>query len=734
MVARKTRKRKLVKKIKTKKISEHKNETEILLEKEEETPVSLVVFKKIQKKIDEQDERTNEDIKADFLKSFETPYLKKRFDPNNNFYEYVTNEWMKSIKTGIANQTNAKYDNFTLVQNKVDEQLYDIVEDVIRDKTPFAENLKNFMESIKNGNDINSSLKAAKELTTQIDDWRKDPANIWKYFAAINRTSSLRQQAFFYFKTSPDEMEPSVMRVHLNMEQFSNVEKAFYQNVMDKTEYNKIKKAKLKFNSDTFKTIWQTSHIGSAAQDAFDTHNECYMVALDAQKSTGYYKIYKDEALPKYGIDWIQFATELGYKEVPEFFITSNIEYLTNIVKLLKDNWTTDRWRPLLLLKFYRGIIRQTNKWRKIYADYYGKFLNGIQGNIMDNIKSTSVALLSVSYNNYLSRQYYKRNKNEKAIQFVRELANDLRAAFIKILKRNSWMSKKTKQKAIEKIEKLKFFIAEEDDSYTEQMFPDVLKVKYGPNSLWKNIVDAGEKNMLSHFEMNGASSFEVRHNDWGSYPVKIIGNKSYIVNAFYTFWNNSITVNLALLQPPFVDLDNMGLQYNLATIGFVIAHELSHALDSIGGKYNADGQPENWWAPEDLAKYKEIQEDIKKQYEEFAARDGIKLNANLSLSENLADISGLAICEEYLRDYLLTTKAIPSVVYLNFRIFYNYFAYNLRQYIPKEVEFIQLLINPHPPDVYRVNVPLTRSIVYRASFNIKKGDKMWWPNTNTIW
>lgn len=233
---------------------------------------------------------------------------------------------------------------------------------------------------------------------------------------------------------------------------------------------------------------------------------------------------------------------------------------------------------------------------------------------------------------------------------------------------------------------------------------------------------------------MEGKKTFDLYTIDWTKFPFTITGNKSFIVNAYYAFRTNSINVSLALLQPPFVDLNNMGLQYNLATIGFVIAHELSHALDSIGGKYDAEGKLKNWWSEKDLRKYEAIQQDVLTQYYDFAKRDGIDFSAQNSLSEDLADISGLAICEEYLRDYLLTTNAIASVKYLNFRIFYNYFAYNLRQFIPKSALENQLLINPHPPDVYRVNVPLTRSVAFRASFNVKKGDGMWWHNTNTIW
>lgn len=138
--------------------------------------------------------------------------------------------------------------------------------------------------------------------------------------------------------------------------------------------------------------------------------------------------------------------------------------------------------------------------------------------------------------------------------------------------------------------------------------------------------------------------------------------------------------IPLGYIQSPFVDLNEKGLEYNLANVGFTIAHELSHALDNIGGKYDANGVLKDWWSDSDKIKYKALQKDVLIQYNEFAKKDGIKYNSELSLSEDLADISGLAICEEYLRDYQEVNELIAPVKYLRFREFYAYFAYQMRQ------------------------------------------------------
>lgn len=704
---------------------------------EEGKVIPLVGFEEIEIEIEPKKGKkqlvSNEQQKLQFIKAFETPYNSK-IRPNQNYYEYITDSWSKVFTSSEQQQVNSKYDNFTLVQYNVYYQLFDIFDKFTKNNhSAFAKNMSNFQKSVSKFNSIKKSLQFAKEITEYIDTLRKEPQNIWKYVAMLNRYLFISQFSFFYFRLAADDMDPDKFRVHLYPEKFSAMDNVLFNGDESNPKIKRMLKAKLKFYDEVFTCIYGKNH-GFSVRDTYDAFKEEYMILKETAGSNGYYKIYKDEALEKYGFDWVQFATLLGFKKVPDFFITSNIEYLSKLMKLLLEKWTTDKWRPLILMKVYRFIIRFTEKWRNVYSDYYGRFLKGLGGSVYIDNKNVTIIYLVYPYANFLSKEYYKRYYNEQVVMFVRKLANDLKAAFLKILHQNSWMSSKTKAAAIDKIEKLQFFIAEPEVKYAEEIYSDCTNVTMDANDLLTNLINISNDKLKKMIQLEGKKYVDLQSIDWTEFPFKILGNKAFTVNAYYAFRNNSITVNLALLQPPFVDLKNVGLQYNLATIGFVIAHEMSHALDSIGGKYNANGKLENWWAPQDMVKYKKIQEDVLNQYETFAARDGVEFNAQLSLSEDLADISGLAICEEYLRDYMMTMNAITPVKYLNFRIFHTYFAYMLRQYIPKSAIEPQLLTNPHPPDVYRVNVPLSRSLTFRAAYDVKKKDKMWWSNTNTIW
>ena len=221
---------------------------------------------------------------------------------------------------------------------------------------------------------------------------------------------------------------------------------------------------------------------------------------------------------------------------------------------------------------------------------------------------------------------------------------------------------------------------------------------------------------------------------DWTQVPPKFIGTQAYVVNASYTPSKNGIYIPLGYIQKPFVDLDERGLEYNLARIGFTICHEMSHSLDDWGSKYDEFGRLNNWWTPKDKKKFKKIQEDVIKQYEDFALRDGIKFDASPSIGEDLADISGLTICLEYLRDFQLKNEDILPMQKLSFEALFVYFAVQQRQIINKKALAAQLKTNPHPLDKYRTNVPLSRMPVFRTIYNVEKGDKMWWHSINRVW
>jgi predicted metalloendopeptidase len=298
---------------------------------------------------------------------------------------------------------------------------------------------------------------------------------------------------------------------------------------------------------------------------------------------------------------------------------------------------------------------------------------------------------------------------------------------FKRILTYNNWLQPSTKKYALKKLEHFQFIYGK-----PEILTPDPV-LNYGKN-LFENFKMVHNWRHKRFVELEGKAVIDIPLMDWTQYPVKMIGTQAYIVNASYTPTKNSIYINMGYIQKPFIDLDERGIEYNLAHFGDTIGHEMSHGFDDTGSQYGWDGNLYNWWTPEDKRKYKTIQEDVIKQYEAYAMRDGIKFDASIGIGEDLADISGLAICDEYLRNFQTKNSDLTPLRHLSYETFYTYYAFQQRQKVSKKALTAQLKTNPHPLDKYRCNVPLSRSKVFRALYNVKEKDGMWWHNTNTIW
>jgi putative endopeptidase len=451
----------------------------------------------------------------------------------------------------------------------------------------------------------------------------------------------------------------------------------------------------------------------------------CEYVKGKKAEST-YNKITTKEALQKYGFDWAKFSKSMGFSYTPEFFITSNLNYLKCGTELLLKEWNSERWRTYWIYIFIRQLNRWNQKGRELMFEYHGNFVKGQEEIVKKEL--APVFSLGFAFNTFLTNEYIDKYQNDQLINYVKTMAEDLKAVFIRIIKRNKWLQPQTKEKALKKLYNFNLEVG------SPKLLRDDPILNYSSDDAWGNILKITDWRHEKAVKLEGKPVIDIPVIDWAQVPPKFIGTQAYVVNASYTPSKNGIYIPLGYIQKPFVDLEERGIEHNLAHIGFTLGHEMSHALDDWGSKYDETGKLNDWWTEKDKKKFKRIQKDVIKQYEVFASYDGIKFDAEPSIGEDIADISGLAICREYLRDFQLKNEDILPIKALSFEAFFVYFAYQQRQKISKKAIEAQLKTNPHPLDKYRTNVPLSRIPVFREIYKVKKGDKMWWHSTNRVW
>jgi putative endopeptidase len=198
-------------------------------------------------------------------------------------------------------------------------------------------------------------------------------------------------------------------------------------------------------------------------------------------------------------------------------------------------------------------------------------------------------------------------------------------------------------------------------------------------------------------------------------------------INAYYNPELNEIVFPAAILQPPFFDA-SADDAVNYGAIGAVIGHEISHGFDDQGSQYDGDGNLRDWWTAEDRARFAAKTQALVTQYGGYSPVKGYKLNGELTLGENIADVAGLAIAHKAYR-LSLGGKDAPVVDGLagDVRFFYG-FAQVWRGKAREAALVQQIKSDPHSPEEFRTNGSVKNQDKFFETFSVKPGDGLYLP------
>ena len=202
-------------------------------------------------------------------------------------------------------------------------------------------------------------------------------------------------------------------------------------------------------------------------------------------------------------------------------------------------------------------------------------------------------------------------------------MVQDILAVYRDRIETLDWMSETTKEKAIEKLDTVQINIGYPDDWDDTLKDVEILSAEQG-GSFCDNLIaiQKGTNKLLAELQKTG-----VDENIW---PMT-----TYTVNAGYLFTANSITFPAGILQEPFYDVD-ASYEENLGKVGYVIAHEITHAFDNNGAKYDENGNAVDWWTQEDYAAFQTLCEKVVKLYDGKESAPGITCKADVHAPDKL--------------------------------------------------------------------------------------------------
>ena len=314
-----------------------------------------------------------------------------------------------------------------------------------------------------------------------------------------------------------------------------------------------------------------------------------------------------------------------------------------------------------------------------------------------DTVYEMSVNLFSDVMSVYYGRKYF----GEEAKTDVTGMIDKIKNVYRGRLQQNDWLTEETRNKAIEKLDKMKVFVG-----YQEDVDPGTKELHLDPNKsffeLSEDIAQFGKRYTIDHFDE------PIDKNKWSG--------SAFDINAYYNPESNSINFPAGILQAPFYD-KNQSTEKNYGGIGVVIGHEITHAFDSNGADYDENGDMHNWWTNADSKAFDKRIKAFEDQWNGLEIY-GTKVNGKLTVTENVADAGGLSSTLQVLK----TDMTKP-----NLKDYFENYADIWKQKASLQYNKYTMVQDVHAPNELRVNQQLKNlPEFYEAYPQIKEGDAMY--------
>jgi putative endopeptidase len=417
--------------------------------------------------------------------------------------------------------------------------------------------------------------------------------------------------------------------------------------------------------------------------------------------------------------DYVKMYNPLSKEEVKK--LTKNFDVMGNAEALVKQDVDQLIVLNLDFINAFDSIISEENfeiikSWMivnnvksfasdltdeiRIAAGAFGRALSGTKE--AQNFEKFSFYQAYNRFSQVVGLYYGENFFGPVAKEDVKKMVHEIIGVYNERITNNDWLNEKTKEKAIKKLSTLTVHVG-----YPDELPPYYDKFEVGSYEEGSNLLQEKLKMTKIVTELNFEKyNKEPNKNIWGM-PASM-------VNAYYSPTNNQIVFPAAILQKPYYSLEQTPSE-NYGGIGAVMAHEISHAFDNNGAKFDENGSLSNWWTEEDLKSFKQKSKDM------IALFDGVETgygacNGELTVSENIADSGGL-------RCALEASKKREGH---NIEEFFKNWASVWRQKASLEYRQLLLRVDVHGPTILRANMQLSNLPEFQEFYQIKEEDKMY--------
>jgi putative endopeptidase len=625
--------------------------------------------------------------------------------PGDDFFGYANGNW---IKQNTIPAKESRWGSFNILKQENTERLLGILNEVSKQSNTNGSLEQRVGDLFASGMDTLSIEKLGFEPLKQ------DFARIDKIGTvddvideAVFERVNGRGTPLFGFSVSQDAKHVTRYIVQISQGGITLPDRDYY--IKSYTNTLKIQAAYKQYIITLF------SLIGSSKEDATKNATAIFNIEAELAKAQLPRVALRDPKITynKFAItDLSKITTNLNWSTLlPKFNVQKQDSLIigsTGFLRAENDLLTTtsiEDWKVYLKWNILKTAVPSLSS---PFVNANFTFNSLLSGQKVQAPRNERVAdLVDGSLGELLGQLYVAKYFTPAAKAYMVDLVNNLKVTLANRIQGLTWMSDATKAKALKKL--------------------NAFTVKIGYPDKWQNYdgLSIDRNNYLGNIRNISAWKYRymvsqidkpVDKTRWSMSPPT--------VNAYYSPINNEIVFPAGILQFPFFDF-GADDAVNYGGIGAVIGHEMTHGFDDQGRQYDADGTLRNWWTDEDANKFKIKANQVVEQYNKLTVLDTLHVNGSLTLGENLADLGGLNIAYEAFKKTQQgqSTKKIDGFT-PNQRFFLSW-AQVWRGSQRPEAIAQRLLTDPHSPEQYRSNAPLTNIDAWYDAFSIKPGDKM---------
>ena len=616
----------------------------------------------------------------------------------DDFYHAINGEWEK---TAVIPDDKPRTGGFSDLADEIEDLMLETTDQWLTgENVPDNAVLQNFIKFHRMATDFDKREAVGIEPVKPLIEEYKQLSSFSEFASKIAEYEMAVKPNAFPFGVSPDFMNAQLNVLWAEAPRIILPDTTYY------TEDNEKGKELLGIWREMQEELLEK--YGFTAEEIKDILDK--VIALDAklakyvlssEESSEYVELYHPydwedftKLAPELPLDNI-FTEILG--QVPDKVIVPEERFWTEFAE---EYYSEANWELLkadLLIDAATSWNAYLTDELRILAGKYGRALSGTP-QAMEK-KKAAFYLAQGPYNQALGLWYAGEKFSPEAKADVEAKVATMIDVYKLRLQKADWLAPETREKAITKLNVITPHIG----------YPEKL-----PETYDKKIID---ENLSLVENAQKLVEISVAHS-WSKWNQPVDRSEwhmpAHMVNAYYDPQQNQIVFPAAILQAPFYDIAQSS-SANYGGIGAVIAHEISHAFDTNGASFDENGSLKNWWTEEDYEAFKERTDKIVDQFDGLDSY-GAKVNGKLTVSENVADLGGVACAlEAAKRDEDFSVREF----FVNFATIWRMKA---------REEYMQMLasVDVHAPAKWRTNIIVSNFDEFHKEFDVNEGDGMW--------